>query len=98
MKIKLKKKINWLNILLIILITALLILFFIAETKNCEEYKGSYKIYTIIPGDTVYSIAKDLNTNENLNKVIYQIRQDNNITDCDNLKIGQEIKIREVWD
>lgn len=98
MKIKLKKKINWLELMAYTLIMILIILVFITGVKTGkEEYCGDYSIYTVMPNDTIYSIAKDLDTNENLNKVIYEIRQDNNITECGNLQVGQELKIREVW-
>lgn len=98
MKIKINKRINWLEVFFCIMISALIILAFWAGIRaGREEYTGKYQSYTVIAGDTVYSIAKDLNTNEDLNKVIYKIRQDNNIKDCGNLQIGTELKIREVW-
>lgn len=99
MRIKLKKNINWLELMWYLLILALIIAIVIGfkEYNKKEIYTQGYKTYTVMPNDTIYSIAKDLDTNENLNKVIYEIRQDNQIKDCGNLQIGQELKIREVW-
>lgn len=95
---RIKLKINWLELMAYILIIILVILVFVAGVKTGkEEYCGDYSMYTVMPNDTIYSIAKDLDTNENLNKVIYEIRKDNNITECGNLQIGSQLKIREVW-
>lgn len=92
MKIKLKKNINWLEVLFCIMLSVLIMLAFWAGLRaGREEYTGKYKNYTIMAGDTIYSIAKDLNTNKDLNKIIYEIRQDNQITDCGNLKIRTRI-------
>lgn len=95
---RIKLKINWLELMAYTLIIILIILVFITGVKTGkEEYCGDYSMYTVMPNDTIYSIAKDLDTNENLNKVIYEIRQDNGIKDCGSLKAGQEIKLREVY-
>lgn len=65
--------------------------YFIGANQN-EVYEGEYKTYTICRGDTIWSIANELDGNTE--QIVYLIRKDNNISDCGNLQIGQEIQLR----
>lgn len=56
---------------------------------------GKYNTYTICPDDTIWSIAEE--QGDNTKKIVYTIIKDNNIKDCGNLKIGQQIILREEY-
>lgn len=63
-------------------------------TKEEPVYTGEYRTHIVRQGDTLWSIANDLDLNEPIDKTVYTIKKDNNIENAGNLQIGQEIKIR----
>ena len=67
-------------------------------TKEEPVYTGEYRIHTLRPGETIWTIAKNLDLNEPIDKIVYTIKKDNNIDNTGNLQIGQEIKIRIDWE
>ncbi len=94
MKIRKNKKYEtrmaiWCPIVLIILI---IILALIQEVQAIEVI--SYKNYVVKPGDTLWSIALNLDKNENIQKTIFELRKDNNNLDPV-IYPGQVIKLRE---
>ncbi len=60
--------------------------------SQTEEYAGDYKTYTICPDDTLWGIAQDIDGDTRY--IVYVICEDNDIEECDNLQIGQQIKLR----
>lgn len=60
-----------------------------------DVYMGRYTAYTIMPNDTIWSIANDFDGNTA--NIVYTIRKDNGINDCGNLQIGQQIMLREEY-
>lgn len=46
-----------------------------------EEYKGGYNTYTVMPGDTLWSIASDINSDKDIREIVYTIKKDNNMTE-----------------
>lgn len=65
---------------------------------NCsqsKEYMGEYKVYTICPGDTLWSIASDIKGDTRY--IVNTIKNDNRINDCGQLQIGQKILLRKEY-
>lgn len=63
-----------------------------APAQEMIEYHA-----TIEYGDTVWDICRRITANDNdvnMNELVYNVMQDNGITDAGNLPIGQEIVIR----
>lgn len=83
-------KIGTLALLFILIIGA----YFIGVNQD-DTYTGKFEVYTICPGDTIWSIAE--NIDGDTEKIVYLIRKDNNIQDCGNLQIGQQILLREEY-
>lgn len=94
-KYKIKKrnvKLRTIVISLIILFILIILASILTNVKANEIV--NYENYTIQSGDTLFTIANKLDLNEDLRETVYEIRKDNNISDCGNLKIGQVIKIK----
>lgn len=81
------KNIGTIALILMLVIGA----YFIGANRE-QAYTGKYKTYTICKGDTIWNIANELDGNTE--QIVYLIRKDNNISDCGNLQIGQEIQLR----
>lgn len=81
------KNIGTIALLFILIIGA----YFIGANQE-KAYTGEYKTYTISRGDTIWSIAEDIDGNTE--QIVYLIRKDNGIKDCGTLQIGQEIQLR----
>lgn len=63
------------------------------EQEECQ-CKG-YIVYTIMPEDTIWSIASSMGGNTE--KIVYTIRQDNGIENVGMLKVGQKILLRKEY-
>ena len=61
---------------------------------NPEEAVIEYETYIVKAGETLWSIAANIGSDEDIREIVYYIRKDNNITDCGSLQVGQELKIR----
>jgi len=85
------------DLVTLIIIVGLLILSFICGIKAMEEecYDKGYTTYTIMPNDTIWSIASDLGGNTE--KIVYTIRKDNGIENAGALQIGQQILLRAEY-
>lgn len=82
------------TILLLIAVCVLIyIVGFTDKAKECADYKS----YVIMQHDTLWNIAKKQDSDKSIQEIVYKIRKDNGIKDCGSLKVGQEIKIREVY-
>lgn len=87
---------NLKDIITLVIVIALVVLAFVCGIKTPEEcYDKGYVVYTIMPNDTIWSIASDIEGNTE--KIVYTIRKDNNIEDVGNLKVGQQIVLREEY-
>lgn len=84
------KNIGTIALILMLVIGA----YFIGANRE-QAYTGEYKTYTICPGDTIWSIANDIEGNTE--QIVYLIRKDNGIKDCGSLQIGQEILLRKEY-
>ena len=99
MKIKIVNKKKFIRSMILLLTIIILALLGINHTYSKTEV--AYKEDYIIKGDTLWSIAeKERNTNEyyrneDIRKVMYEIKQLNNIKD-ENLEIGQKILIPNI--
>lgn len=94
---------KWIELATMLSAIALVVLGFIcgisAMKQECEEcYDKGYEIYTIMPGETLWSIAidtqSDTQSDADVRKIVYTIRKDNNIADAGTLQIGQQILLR----
>lgn len=85
------------DILWMVIIVALIALAFICGIRATDNecYDKGYTVYTIMPNDTIWSIASDIEGNTE--KIVYTIRKDNDIKDAGTLKIGQKIVLREEY-
>lgn len=73
------------------------VLILIALIPMAKDIPYNYKTYNVGIGETIYSIATNIDFipygTKDIMEVIFLIRQDNKISP--DLKVGQEIKIRE---
>lgn len=98
-----KIKINYFKLVRSLIILGIIIYFLIAGTTKViaslskEDYNGDYTTYYVSKGETLWSIAKDQNSNLDIRQIIYLIRQDNNNMSAE-LEIGQEIVLREIYE
>ena len=85
------------NIITLVIVLALIVLAFVCGIKATNEdcYDKGYTIYTIMPNDTIWSIAADIEGNTE--KIAYTIRKDNDIEDAGALQVGQQILLRAEY-
>ena len=60
--------------------------------SQTEEYAGDYKTYTICPGDTLWNIVQDIDGDTRY--IVHIICEDNNLANCGQLQVGQQLKLR----
>lgn len=97
-----RRRINYFKLIRTLIILTIIIYSIIIGINNLlnsnKEYTGEYTTYYVSKGETLWSIAKQQNfENKDIREVIYEIRQDNNGIDG-NLTIGQEIKLRTIYE
>lgn len=56
-----------------------------------DDKTPNYQTYTVTQGETLWSIAKSTNPEEDPREIVYLIRKENNITPI--IKPGQTIKV-----
>lgn len=100
---------NWKRFITFIAIVILLLIVGLSQcskkelqVKEVQEYKvQSGETYIVQKGDTIWgistSVMKEKNIECDIRKVVYQIREDNNIKDCGNLQVGQVLYIRGAY-
>ena len=86
-----KKEIITIAILVLI---AVLGAYFIG-TKE-EEYTEGFTTYTVMPNETLWSIASDIESDKDIREVIHTIKKDNNMTESV-VYSWQELKIRAEY-
>lgn len=70
--------------------------YFIGVNAKEEEYTGEYKTYTVMPGETLWSIAGDIESDKDIREIIYTIKKDNGITESV-VYSWQELKLRTEY-
>lgn len=61
-----------------------------------EEYTGSFNTYTVMPNDTLWSIAEDQESDKDIREIIHMIKEDNGLADS-SINAWQELQIRENY-
>lgn len=81
----------------LLIAVALIILGFICGIRATQEecYDKGYTVHTIVRGETIWSIASDIEGNTE--KIVYTIIKDNNIANAGALQIGQQILLRAEY-
>lgn len=94
MKSSKRKRINFLKVLRVVSITAVLVVIMVFAIKSTASgsTRDSYKEITICPGDTLWTISRGYSRGENIQKVIYEIMDFNNMEVSD-IYSGQKLKI-----
>lgn len=98
-----KIKINYFKFIRSLIILIIIIYFLILGTTKViaslskEDYTGDYTTYYVSKGETLWTIAKEQNSDLDIRQIIYLIRQDNNNMSPE-LEIGQEIILREIYE
>lgn len=83
---------------IIVLILATVIgAYLIGLSVKEEEYTGGFNNYTVMPGDTLWTIASDIckssDSELNVQNVIIKIKNDNGMNDC-TIYAWQKLKLR----
>ena len=98
-----KIRINYFKMVRSLIILGVIIYFIILGISNLftilktEDYTVEYTTYYVSKGETLWSIAEQQNfDNMDIREIVYMIRKDNNGIDG-NLSIGQEIKLRTIY-
>lgn len=81
-------------IIAILILLAIVCAYFIGVKE--EEYTGGYNTYTVMPNDTLWSIAEDVESDKDIREVIHMIREDNGLTDS-SINAWQELQLREEY-
>ena len=80
------------SIILLLLIVFIVTTFINNFTTDKESYTSEY-VYTVVPGDTLWDIAKEYNyNNEDVREIVYNIQKHNNISNSQ-IYSGQVLKI-----
>lgn len=97
------RKINYIKLLRTLFIIGIIIYSIIIGIKDSPkpvstQYDGEFISYHVSKGETLWSIAEDQNyDNKDIREIVHAIRNDNNGIDG-NLSIGQEIKLRTIYE
>lgn len=89
-----KRKNHFLKATIVALSTITIISIFFMNYTTKKEKNQRYETYVVKQGDTLWSIAKKTNPDKDPRKVIFEIREINNITPI--IYPGQEILIPVV--
>ncbi len=82
-------------IAIILTLIAVMAAYFIG-TKEEPEYTGGYKIHTVLPGETLWSIAGRIESEKDIREIIYIIRKDNGMTESV-IYAWQQLQLREEY-
>ena len=64
--------------------------------KDKEEYTGKFTTYTVMPNETLWSIASDIESDKDIRDIIYTIKKDNNMTESVVYAL-QELQLRAEY-
>lgn len=76
----------------ILILIAVIGAYFIGTNEE-KEYTGGYNTYTVMPGDTLWSIASDIESDKDIREIVYTIKKDNNMTES-TVYAWQELQLR----
>ena len=82
-------------IAIILTIVAVMGAYFIG-TKEEPEYTGGFKTYTVRPGETLWSIASDIESDKDIREVIHMIKKDNGMTES-SINAWQQLQLRNEY-
>ena len=99
---------NFIIVLISIILVITMTVLFINALKEHHEIDHTVthtvaqgETYIVQQGDTIWGISarvmKERNIECDIREIVYQIRKDNNIKNCGDLQIGQELYIRGVF-
>ena len=88
-------------VFIIILILATVIgAYFIGASLKEEEYTGGFNTYVVMPGETLWSIAGDIQSetqsDADIREIVYTIKQDNEMNDSI-IYAWQELQLRTSY-
>ena len=67
--------------------------YFIGINYSKEKaYNGEYRTYTVYKNDTLWNIAQDIDGDTRY--IVHIICEDNNLANCGQLQVGQQLKLR----
>lgn len=78
------------------LIFILIMLGSVIEEAKASKYIGEFETYTVKPGETLWSIAEDIESDMDIREIIYWIKKDNGLTDS-SISAWQKLQIRENY-
>lgn len=74
--------------------------YFIGVNAKEEEYTGEYKTYTVMPGESLWTIASDIckatDGEQNIQSVIIKIKNDNGMNES-TVYTWQKLKLRTEY-
>lgn len=72
---------------------AVILAYSIGVNAKEDVYTGGFNTYTVMPNETLWSIAGDIDSDKDIREIIYIIRQDNNMADS-NIYAWQQLQLR----
>lgn len=66
------------------------------DEAKAAKYVGELETYTVMPGETLWDIAEDIESDMDIREIIYWIKKDNGLKDS-SISAWQELKIRESY-
>ena len=78
--------------IIVLILVAVIGAYFIGTNEE-EQYTGEFITYTVIPGDTLWGIASGIESDADIRKIVYTIKQDNGLNDGI-IYAWQELKLR----
>lgn len=79
----------------ILILIAVIGAYFIGTNEE-KEYTGGYNTYTVMPGETLWSIAEDIESDKDIREVIHMIKKDNGMTES-SINAWQTIQLRTEY-
>lgn len=88
-----KKEIIILSILMTI---AVIFAYALSVNAKEEEYTGGFNTYIVMPGETLWSIAEDIDSETDIRKIIHTIKKDNGLTES-NINAWEQLQLRAEY-
>lgn len=90
-KFKIINKLRFFTAIAVFLLLLALTTRLLFQIAGAED-EVTYKVITVIDGDSLWSMAKDQEPKDDIRKYIYQIRKINGL-DQANIKVGDRLKL-----
>lgn len=78
----------------ILILVAVIGAYFIGAKE--KEYTGEFTTYTVMPNETLWSIASDIESDKDIREIVYTIKKDNNMTESVVYAL-QELQLRAEY-